>query len=188
MRNVVRASFALVTVAISLAFLPPAALSDTVTQSIVLSAVVTNSPPPTSPFAAFNPALGTLLDLSVTLNGTLNYDGAAADHADIIGLADPLQAAFFGTQTLPGYGTNLPFSFNGTRSNAGLLAEYSGTGSRDLVFELVQNTGGDVFTVNGSGTVTFDYTPAATPEPGTLLLLGTGLASALGMRRKKLPC
>jgi hypothetical protein len=183
--NIVRTSFTLVIVAVSLAFLPTAALSNTVTQSIVLSGVVSGSQP-TSTFVAFNPALGTLLDFSVTLSGTLNYDGTAADHPDTIGLRDQSSTASL-TMTIPGYGTGLPFSFNVTTSAAGLLAEYSGTGSRDFVFELVSATGGDVFNVNGSGSVTFDYTSAATPEPGTLLLLGTGLASVLGMRRKKQP-
>jgi len=187
MWNIVRTSFALVIVAVTLAFLPTAALSNTVTQSIVLSGVVSGSGfQPTSTFVAFNPTLGTLLDFSVTLSGTLNYDGTAANHPDVIGLRDQSSIASL-TMTIPGYGMGLPFSFNATTSNAGLLAEYSGTGSRDFVFELVSATGGDVFNVNGSGSVTFDYTSAATPEPGTLLLLGTGLASALGMRRKKQP-
>lgn len=190
MRNVVRASFALVIVAVSLALLPAAAQANAVSQSISISATIPNPGAfaPTSLFVAFNPALGTLADFTVTLSGTLNYDGAAADHADIIALRDQAFTASFGTMNISGYGTGIPFSFNATRSDAGLLAEYSGTGSRDFVFELAGFNLADVFNVNGSGSVTFDYAPAATPEPGTLLLLGTGLVSALRMRRKKLPC
>jgi hypothetical protein len=74
----------------------------------------------------------------------------------------------------------------------------SGNNSYDVVFTIDDLTddeashGGGLVTpeaIDGRGTLTFDAVtpaPTATPEPGTLALLGTGLLCAAGVVRRRL--
>ena len=122
-----------------------------------------SSVPPGTGLAATG--LLTALDFAwdgITYNSSTANTGGLTIHSD-----GTLQLAFFGT--------NCSAGACDTQSNveAWLLIgddfEYSTSGDRG----------------NGSGTVTYSEV-AATPEPGTLALMGTALLSGVGLVRRRL--
>jgi hypothetical protein len=74
-------------------------------------------------------------------------------------------------------------SLTGTYSLANFLANYGGVLSSNHVL-IVENPTGP--TTYGGGYVINSAETTATPEPGSLLLLGSGLLGLAGFRRKKL--
>jgi hypothetical protein len=169
--------------------------ADSITESISISATVpVLGTVLTSQFAAFNPGLGTLVDMSVSLSGTLDYTGAGipADEGGSLELQeDPVVSKVCSSGIVdclffPALGSGLPFSFmlSGI-TDPTVLSNYSGTGLRDFgVYDFAGNLT-DHFTLMGNGTVTFDYTPvqSSIPEPPILLMLGCGLLALAGGRR-----
>jgi hypothetical protein len=160
-----------------------AAWADSITESISISATVpVLGTVLTSQFAAFNPGLGTLVGMSVSLSGTLDYTGQGipADEGGSLELQeDPVVSKVCGSGIVdciffPALGSGLPFSFIlSGMTDPTVLSNYSGAGLRDLgVYDFAGNLT-DHFALMGKGTVTFDYTPV--PEPPVLLMLGCGL-------------
>jgi PEP-CTERM motif len=190
--------YRLVALAACLALLPPCARATTLVESLSL----TGSVPvlgmiDTSSFAAFNPALGTLNSLSVSLSGTLNYTGSglpADEGGDLQLREDPLVTTACGSDItaclfFPTVGPDQSYDFElPAMTNASVLSEYSGTGPRDFI---IYDFGGnltDLFTfLTSSGTLTYNYTaatsPAPVPEPASFALLGAAAVFCWGARR-----
>src|SRR4051812_35339847 len=111
---------------------------------------------------------------NVALSGTLNFD--------VTPLAFPAATADFIT-------LQTPFSFSGlVRGTQGTTevfsASLSGSGLVRQAFERFPN--GTYTTEENHLFFEFQDAPAATPEPATLLLLGTGVAAVFGRARRKL--
>jgi hypothetical protein len=122
----------------------------------------------TSDFKAFDTSLGTLVHISVTLSGTLDYTGKGipADEGATLGLADPKRLPDLTWEFFPKIGAGLPFSFVKLNiANAAILSDYSGTGLRHLAVNDVGGNATDHYTLSGSGTVTYDYVAAAASPP-----------------------
>jgi hypothetical protein len=140
----------------------------------------------TSQFTAFNPTLGTLVFISVSLSGTLDYTGMGINEGASLELEDesfPSYYANLANVFIPALGMGLPFSFTASGvTDPMVLSDYTGTGSRYFIVYFAGGTGDDQITMNGSGTVTFDYIPATVPEPtaiGQTVLFLLGMISAL---------
>jgi PEP-CTERM motif len=176
-------SRALAIVAVSLVLCAASARADSfITQTISISGTMpVLGTVTTSQFAAFNPALGTLVSMSVTLFGTLDYTGMGIppdEGADLV-LEDqsfPSYYANLAHDFIPALGNGLPFAFAPSGIvDPVVLSDYTGTGPRDLI---VYDGGGnftDHIAMSGAGTVTYDFLPVATPEPGTFGLMALGL-------------
>jgi PEP-CTERM motif len=178
--------------AVSLALPASWALADSITtETISISGTMpVLGTVATSQFAAFNPAMGTMVSMSVTLAGTLDYTGGGipADEGASLELEDqsfPSYYANLANVFIPALGNGLPFSFTPSGiSDPVVLSDYTGTGPRDLI---VYDAGGnftDHITMKGTGTVTFDFIPAQVPEPGTLGLMVFGLFGIISARRR----
>jgi hypothetical protein len=138
----------------------------------------------TTSFAAFDPSLGTLTGLTLSLSGTYTPSDSS-DTSHLFNIA-------------PGDDTNTDLSFNTSGSNFGIETSYHfgaagtispipyfvGLGSDFLILEF--NDAGTTSATTGS--ITYTYTaapPAATPEPSSLMLLGTGVLGVAGSLRKR---
>jgi PEP-CTERM motif len=175
----------------------PARADSILTEAVSISATVGNlGTVYTSQFAAFNPALGTLVSMSVSLSGTLNYTGGGipADEGASLELQpDPpvskaCSAVYNSCLFFPALGTGLPFSFTlSDVTTPVVLSEYTGTGLKDFgVYDFAGNLT-DELAMSGRGDVTFDYIPVATPEPGTfgLMLIGGGVLAIMLLVQKR---
>ena len=96
-----------------------------------------------------------------------------------------------GAQFFSAPGT-INFNMSGSITDANLLSlEFTGSGSQsfDLILTELANGGTpDGFEASGlSGTITYNFTPVATPLPAALPLFATGLGGLglLGWRRKR---
>ena len=77
----------------------------------------------------------------------------------------------------------MSFSVNGTDTSD--LGLFEGAGSEALFLDFSDSPAG---TSTAAGTLTYNYTPtavAATPEPSSVALLGTGMLGLAGMMRKR---
>jgi hypothetical protein len=189
MRNLGRALLA--TILFLLTPLTVSAASITEPFSVTISPAVTLPAElfPVTSFAQFNPANGTLNDIMTTLTGpatwtsssqapmlfarlTLHNSGEVVNHGQAFSSTGALTVDFGGTDTFtPDFTTLI------------------GTGTTTLDFSLLGEPGDTFETTSAAGlvgSITYDYTPSAVvPEPGSLALLGAGLAGFAFVRRRK---
>ena len=169
----------------------PVARAAVITEDFTITAGPTSLPHglrvdfPSTAFAQFNPANGTLVDLTTTLTGSGVWTSPASSPTlaagvvwDNDGFLTNAQNSQFST---PG---TITFDLTGTVPNdIALNSFFTGTGTISLNLQLfaafTPPSEGlfDTFQTSGMllGSITYDFTPAAVSEPGSLALLSAEL-------------
>lgn len=137
-------------------------------------------------------------DTGEIINGSFSFNSSLAVPGDLVTSTNALTALNFtwdgttytASTANTGYldfdlSGNLDLFCFGNNASAGSCNVHGGTSNFWVTsggFLAGDPTGGP----NIDGTVTFSLAPAATPEPGTLGLLGTALLTGLGVARRRL--
>jgi hypothetical protein len=155
------------------------------TSSIETGSVALNTVLSSQDFPQFNPANGTLTSVQETLTGTATWTSSGAPFlSTLLGPSDIASQGFTGADTIT-------FNMSGMSSSSATLTDFTGTGSTSVELALfVNSTGAGTFATNGTGlldTITYTFTPTATPLPAALPLFATGLGAMglFGWRRKR---
>jgi PEP-CTERM motif len=190
MRNLGRAF--LPTILFLLTPLTVSAASITEPFSVTISPAVTLTGEvfPVTSFAQFNPANGTLNDIMTTLTGPATWTSSSHDPLLFAALTLHNSGEEVNNGQTFGSPGAITINFGGTDTFTPDFTTLIGTGTTTLDFSLEATTPSDTFETTAAaglvGSITYDYTPSAVvPEPGSLALLGAGLAGfAFGRRRK----
>jgi hypothetical protein len=127
-----------------------------------------------TPFDFFHPSLGTLTSVNESVSGSLTWSPGASDQQLLLalGLTGATQF-FFGSQS------GDPQVINVSLNGAGGFQDpaFIGTGTTQESLSAAQSPG--IGTLSGdslTGHVTYNYTPAAVPEPSTWAMMPVGFA------------
>jgi hypothetical protein len=143
-----------------------------------------------TPFAQFNPAMGTFNSVSVSLTGNATWTestGPASNLEARLGLDDTnIFVSNVQTFTMPGAITlNLSYAAAAGGFGGAVEGTFVGTGTTHQNLALFTAFPGETFATQGSltGTVTYDFTPGTpVPEPGSVALLAAGISSVVYVR------
>jgi hypothetical protein len=148
---------------------------------------------PSTAFAQFNPANGTLVDLTTTLTGSGVWTSTAATPSLRAEVIWDFDGSLTFSQEFSEPGT-ITFNLSGTvPNNIALNSFFTGTGTISLNLELFTPFTPpplfDTFQTSGMllGSITYDFIPAAVAEPSSLALLSAGLGglALLAPRRRR---
>ena len=184
-----RASFAPVAAVVFCLGLAAAARADQVPFTASFSGTFAITPPPACAPAAAKANLqgggqATLLGAATTAE-VICFDpntlAASSTSFTFTGASGTLTGTFGGALTPTGnplvFSVNVPFTITG---GTGLFAGATGGGTKTGQITFTQDFSGGSFSFTYAGSVT-----APAPEPATLVLLGTGLAGAVGVVRTR---
>ncbi|MBV9443552.1 MAG: PEP-CTERM sorting domain-containing protein [Acidobacteriaceae bacterium] len=188
-------------IAVAITLMPGAVKADSITESFSLSiptTTLTDTAPnggenfPTTGFAEFNPAIGTLNSIAATLTGpaTWSFGLNFILNASLLFNNSPTftEAGINAFQSFESQGA-ISFDISTTNTFPDELLLVTGTGTTNFVLNL--SAAGDTFSTTSpglTGTITYNYTPAAAiPEPGSLTLLAVAGATTglFALRRRR---
>ena len=126
--------------------------------------------------------------------GNVMLDGVNATNVDFVGTVqvNVVPTPVFSGGALEGFGIVAPFSFDGMvrgiQGGEELFArQFVGNGQFSVGYEQVSGRPGFVMLNADTDSIFYRFsdTAAPIPEPGTLLLFGSGLAAAVARRRRR---
>lgn len=149
----------------------------------------TGDPIASTSFSQFDTSDGTLNSITFSLSGSFTTDAPYSTLAEVAPGSNSLAyigEGYGGTST---GGSVVAMSSSGTVPLSD-FSYFEGTGTQDLLLEFTS----EATTFGTTGSITYNYTPAApinpappaaTPEPSSIALLGTGLLGLAGVVRKR---
>ena len=125
------------------------------------------------------------------LPATVTLDGVTYEGVGSAGVQTDATARFVASATLPPFSGDTstvvaPFQFSGTFSGGLSSVDLVGAGTVTSTFRRVMGVGDFDFYVQQHSVYTFE-SPSAVPEPGTMLLVGSGVLWGLHRRTRRRP-
>ena len=184
--------FSILSIALLLSAAPLSAHADTLTTNFGVNFTGLTGPQENLfGITEFDPRLGTLNSITATLTGYVNFVPQSPGNSYVqLTLSSP-----FGDIFRQNYYASSVVSISTTFTDVGGYINCCVQAVNHLILDPdVSVRAGSASTVlsassntpaNLNGTVTYNFTPAATPEPSTLVLLGSGLLTLAAPARKR---
>ena len=170
-----------------IAWMPVGVRAQIITQTFTLPTLAGYSPEDGTSISEFNPALGTLNSIIIDATATATWSGGGASDSN---LALYILDIFSGIALTPSF----TISNMGNGSNTGSLhftdsllldlAQFTGSGGVATGIDVFNDgvTPASILSTFGTESVIYHYTPASVPEPSSVMLLGTVVASLAFIR------